>query len=200
VFHTPALCAEVPEDRGTVPALAYCVRREDSNAIESRLRDRDRDAFGTAEYPVAEAPPPPPPNAEAQPSQDGGQQEQAQQQQQSAAQSGSDGDLFAALGEALDEIEAEQKATTKEILSPTQDRVELIPAIDTMYKRMTRSFICSVDPPLSATPREPTKHGPLINAFDKSLEDLLTDSLLRARHQFEQRRALHDGRLIGRNR
>jgi hypothetical protein len=166
------------------------VRREDSNAIEARLRSRDHDAFGTAEVP-AEAPLPLPPNAEAQPFQDEGQQQSAD---------AGDNALFAALGQALDEIEAETKEEAKETMAPTRDRVELTPALDTMYKKMTRSFICSTDPPLSATPHAPKKHGPLINALDKNLEDLLTESLLRARHQFEQRRAQHDGRFIGRNR
>jgi hypothetical protein len=169
------------------------VRREDSNAIEARLRTVDRDAFGTAEAPTAEAPPPALPNAEAQPFQDEGQGQQE-------ASAGGEDPLFAALGQALDEIEAEQKQETREVMAPTLDRVELTPALDTMYKRLTRGFICSVDPPLSATPREPKRHGPLINSFDKSLEELLTDSLLRARHQFEQRRAHSDGRFIGRNR
>jgi hypothetical protein len=85
-------------------------------------------------------------------------------------------------------------------MSPTLDRAELgEPAIDTFYKRKTRSFICSVDPPLAGTPREAKRHGQIVSAFDKSLEELLTTSLLRARHQYEQRRA-QDVRSIGRNR
>lgn len=170
------------------------MRREDSNAIEARLRAGDRDAFGTGEA-QAEAP-----RAEAQLIQDEGQQQQQQQQPDTSAQSGGDNALFAALGAALDEIEAEQKLETREIMAPTADRVELTPALDTMYKKMTRSFICCVDPPLAVTPREAKKHGPIIHAFDKSLEELLTDSLLRARHQYEQRRAQFDGRTTGRNR
>lgn len=174
------------------PALFANVRREDSNAIEARLRAGDRDAFGTGQVPAET------PRAEAQLIQDEGQQQQ--QQPDTSAQSGGDNALFAALGAALDEIEAEQKLETREIMAPTADRVELTPALDTMYKKMTRSFICSVDPPLAVTPREAKKHGPIINAFDKSLEELLTDSLLRARHQYEQRRAQFDGRTTGRNR
>ncbi len=122
------------------------------------------------------------------------------QQADASAQNGGNDDIFAALGNALDEIEAEEKATTYEIMAPTVDRVEIQPALDTEYKRMTRSFICLVDPPLSVTTRERRQHGQIIESLDKRLEDLLSDSLLRARHTFEQRRAQDVRWSFGRNR
>jgi hypothetical protein len=187
---------------GTLSAFSRHVRREDSNALEARLRERDRDqavignrvierdAFlwdpssEDAEVPEQIAAPlsllqDEQVNAEAQ-----------QQAQFAGSQEGNpDDDLFAALGEALDEIEGEERADTKEYMAPTKDALEVIPAIETMYKRMTRSFIGSTDPLLAKNPRPIIRPGQLVTAVDKSLEELLTISLSRARHALEQRKA-----------
>lgn len=165
------------------------MRREDSGVIEARLRERDLDAFGEqqAAQPVLES-------ATEKPFQDEGQQADA------SAHNGGQDDIFAALGNALDEIEAETKAATYEIMVPTEDRLEIQPALDTYYKRVTRSFICLTDPPLTNTTRERKQHGQIVDSIDKRLEDLLNDSLLRARHTFEQRRAQDVRWSFGRNR
>lgn len=198
--------------RGTLHALRPPVRREDSNAIEARLRERDRDQvvignravvanpyvymIASQEAAVMEAQDP------AMLLQDE-QQQLLQQQlpiaddaaqhgempQGGAPQDGGDDDLFAALGEALDQIEGEEREQAKEYMAPVKDRLEVIPDIDTMYKSMTRSFICSTDPRLHRRPRTIVKPGQIVTAVDKSLEDLLQISLNRARHALEKRRS-----------
>lgn len=172
------------------------VRREDSAKLEARLlaRDRDQAVIGGRVF-------------EANPFLLEGSSEDAepvvqeetvelpllqdeQANGQSASQDGSGDDLFDVLGAALDEIEAEEREETKELMAPRKDVAEILPALDTMYRKMTRTFICSQDPKL-ARAREKVRPGQLVTAVDKNLEDLLTISLTRARTALEQRRAVN---------
>lgn len=125
------------------------------------------------------------------PAQDDG-QEQAPQQQ------GGD-DPFALLGQALDEIDAEARAETKECMAPTRDVAEIMIGRETRYRRMTRTLICTDVPPLAATPHV-ERTGRLITTVDGALEELLTISLERARSAFEQKRVCDVGRLTRRAR
>lgn len=174
------------------------MRRHDSSTLEARLRERDRDQLIIGNRVIEanplfddgfsqEAEPFEGVEEEASLLQD--EQVPAVAYDEAAPQDGGEDELFGALGEALDEIEAEERAETKESMAPTKDVVEIVPRGDTMYKAVTRSFICSTDPLLSGRPRPVVRPGQLVTAVDGELEELLTISLSRARNALERRRA-----------
>jgi hypothetical protein len=99
-------------------------------------------------------------------------------------------DLFRALGQALDEIEQEQKAERSELMRPTKDVAERRAGRESRYRQVTRSLIGATDPLLQRTARTALRSGgKLVTSVDRDLEDLLTLSIDRARLNVERRRA-----------
>ncbi len=196
------------------------MQREDPKALEARLRARDQDQVSigrrgfTAPNPyLARAPVPefdlsgmmlqdeqPNPQQVVQGQGQQGQGQGQQGQQQPGGGLPQDGlqappldggeEMFAALGAALDEIEAEERQGKKEYMAPTKDVVEAVPGYEARYKSFTRSFIGATDPLLANRPKAVVRPGQLVTTVDRGLEELLTISLARARHAHEQRRAV----------
>ncbi len=173
------------------------MRREDSKALEPSVEEHARaddaallSAFeawkgqgsgtpspGEAQNPPNPPPPPPPPSP-------------LPTSRMPGMAAASPDDLFRALGQALDEIEQEQKAERSELMRPTKDVAERRAGRESRYRQVTRWLIGATDPLLQRTSRTAVRSGgKLVTSVDRDLEELLTLSIDRARLHVERRRA-----------
>ena len=94
--------------------------------------------------------------------------------------------LLAELDAALEDIESEIKAEVKEIASPTNDAVELVPSWDRIYKVGSQNFICTDR--ITSAPKL-NKQSELQNQVRSDLSQLLGNNLNRSRMERLRRKA-----------
>jgi hypothetical protein len=105
---------------------------------------------------------------------------------------GDEDDLLAALDEALDELEAEQKIeAAREAASPAWDSLEITPSNEEMVRAIIDGFLGRRrDLPRPDHHHHHHHHGRRrMSALDRDLGELLGASMARARSSLERRRA-----------
>jgi hypothetical protein len=92
--------------------------------------------------------------------------------------------FLCAFADALERMRIEVRAETRETARPKNDRAEVAPTNEALYKLGLKQFLARPEEALRA-PKATRTNNKIVGAADPSLKDSLKASLSRARSSFE---------------